>query len=98
MTEWLVRPGSIAAVAYISGPETGTYSVVYVDENKATVSGAGCTRLTYSLQDADFIPSEVRAAVQAHFRHVFALAHGTEYPSPRASYMQTVKPITVRVQ
>lgn len=95
MTKWLVRPSSIAAVAYINGLETGTYVAVYLNEDKTEVTGAGSTRVRYTLQDADFIPSEVRKAVQDHFNHVFALEHGNVHPSPRAIYMQTVKPITV---
>lgn len=97
MTKWLVRPGRIAAVAYINGFETGTYVAVYQNKNKTTVTGAGITRVTYDLHEADFIPAEVRAAVQAHFEHVFALEHGVEHPSPRAVYMQTAKPIEVVV-
>lgn len=97
MTEWLVRPSTIAAVVYIEGFETGTYVAVYFNANTTTVTGAGNTRVKYDLHEADFIPTEVRAAVQAHFEHVFALEHGIEHPSPRAIYMQTAKPITVMV-
>ena len=97
MTKWTVRPSSIAAVAYINGFETGTYVAVYLNENKTEVTGAGSTRVNYNLHEADFIPSEVRTAVQEHFNHVFALEHGNEHPSPRAIYMQTAKPITVMV-
>lgn len=82
---------------YIDGFETGTYVAVYLNENKIEVTGAGSTRVKYNLQDADFIPAEVRTVVQDHFKHVFALAHGNKHPSPRAIYMQTAKPITVMV-
>lgn len=97
MTKWTVRPSSIAAVAYINGFETDTYVAVYVNESTTTVTGAGSTRVNYDLHKADFIPSEVRAAVHAHFERVFALEHGVEHPSPRAVYMQTAKPIEVEV-
>lgn len=94
MTTYTLR-GALAAYVGVTTPELPAESgVIYLSEGKIVI---GLRDLPL---EKSSLPPEVKDSITRHFRHVFSLEHETwrgPGPSPRAVYMDALKPWTIEV-